>query len=446
MPAELALLIQTFSEIWKIIFPYLLAIKAFVLQFWILALPFIAYRPLRFLYPAYIHDQWDFMPPRKRIVLEIKVPQTNLRPIKAMENVFNSLWGTWDPPSNWKADHFEGKKILGMSFELVGIDGIPHFFVRLPAGNRKLFEAAVYSQYPDVEIVEVPDYVKNIPTDIPNREWDLWGTDFVFTKKEEVYPIKTYEQFFEEKPDVPKEEKRIDPLSSLFETISKTGPGEQVWIQIWMMPVGAVGYKADPLIDIGKKLIDKLVKRPEKAKPRTLIADFWELLIHGKIPEGAAKEESFLPPEMKLTSGEKEVVSGIERKISKNLYWGFIKYLYVAKRKVFFNGSKGFAISFFSQFNTQNMNSLRPFSDTITKVQAPEILTDRKLYLRKRDLFSRYSTRDNAFVPFPGGMIHMNVEELATLYHFPGLEAVPTMSLKRIESKKAAPPVELPVE
>ncbi len=455
MPPELVLLSQAFSVFWKLIFPYVLALKALILQFWLLAVPFILYPQLHRIYDFFIGDKWNSEKNRIRIVLEIKVPQDLVRPMKAMEAVFNAFWGSYDPPSNWKPRHFDGKKILGASYELVGIDGVPHFFIRIPVSNRRLLESVIYAQYPEVEIIEVPDYVKNVPQDVPNKEWDLWGCDFMPAGWEddpykEIYPIKTYDQFFEEKPDVVKEEKRIDPLSSFFETISRASPGEQLWVQIWGMPISGAKenyFAGQPFFKAGRKLVDKLAKRPEKPKFKSLIEDFFNLLFGGEIQTNLKAEEgTFLPPEMKLTSGERDIVAAVEKKISKNGFYCFIRYLYIAKRKVFFSASKGFGIGFFSQFSTQHMNNLKPMKRTITKIQSPSLFTARQLYVRKRDLFSKYSTRDPYFNPYPGGMFLLNVEELATMYHFPGAEAVPTAALKRIETKKAAPPMELPTE
>jgi hypothetical protein len=106
-----------------------------------------------------------------------------------MENVFNSIWGSYDPPKDWRASHFEGKVILPISFEIAGIDGVPHMYLRTSSSNRKQIESAIYSQYPEVEIVEVPDYTKQVPMDIPNQDWDMVGADFELMKPE-VYPSK----------------------------------------------------------------------------------------------------------------------------------------------------------------------------------------------------------------------------------------------------------------
>jgi len=427
------------------IIPDILILKALILQLWWIFPPFLIYGHLKFYYLDYMANHWNGDKSRERIVLEIKIPHEILRPIRAMENVFNSIWGTYDPPKDWRASYFEGKTILSTSFEIAGIDGVPHFFIRLPKSNRKIVESSIYSQYPEVEIVEVPDYTKQVPMDIPNKEWDLWGTDFEMLKPD-VYPIKTFEQFFEENPDSNKEEKRIDPLSSLFEMITRTTKGEQMWIQLTMWPISV---KEDDFYKRGRAEVDKLANRGSKSVSfGPMIKDFFSLIFTGEIPEPPKEKETILPPEMKLTQGERDIVYAIEKKISKVCYKGFIRYIYLAKRDVFFGGAKGFGVGFFSQFTTQNLNNLKPWSETTTKIQSPDIFTARRLYVRKRDMIDKYRRRDPAFDPFspPEARYVLSCEELATMYHFPGESSVPTKGLERIEMKKGAPPTTLPVE
>ncbi|MFA5755282.1 MAG: hypothetical protein WC909_02920, partial [Candidatus Paceibacterota bacterium] len=379
------------------VLPYFLILKALIIQFWWIVPPFLLYDKMKFFFLLHMGMSWAGESLREPILLEIKIPHNLTRPIKAMENVMNSIWGGYDPPKDWRASYFEGKVILSTSFEIAGIDGVPHFFVRIPKSNRKLIESAIYSQYPEVEIIEAPDYTKQIPMDIPNNEWDMWGTDFELIKPD-VYPIKTYEQFFEERPDSPSEEKRIDPLSSLFETISRMNKGEQMWIQLTMWPISP---KENDYVGRGKKEVDKLVSRPGALEKKSIISDFFTVLFTGKMPEPPQEKENFLPPEMKLTPGEREIVGAIEKKIAKPCFQGFIRYIYVAKRDVFFGGAKGFGVSFFSQFATQNLNNLKPWGDVTTKIQSPDIFSARRLYLRKRDILDKYRRRDPSFDPYP---------------------------------------------
>lgn len=413
------------------------------MQFGWFILPFLLYKPLRFAYVLYMQTKWVISV--KKVVLEIRIPQHVTKPVKAMENVFNAIWPVYDPPKDWRTTFFEGKVILSLSFEIVGVDGIPHFYIRVPEGSRRMVESAIYSQYPDVEIFEVPDYTQNVPGDMPNKDWDLWGCDFM-PLKEDVYPLKTYTDFFEENPEA-KDEKRLDPLSSLLEIISTLKKGEQIWIQMTIMPISV---KEVNFVKRGKEVIDVLVKRTKAKKddnPWPMFLEALSILITNKgfEKEEEKKEEAF-PPEMRLTPGERDIVAAIERKISKTCYTSNLRYIYLAKRDVFFGGAKAYGPSFFSQFGTQNLNGLKPWGDTITKVQAPDFFTKRRLYLRKRNLFYNYVERNSAFDPFPGGTFLLCSEELATIFHFPGIEVAPTQSLKRIDTKRAAPPMSLPIE
>ena len=119
-----------------------------------------------------------------------------------------------------------------MSFEMTGHAGGIRFYVRIPAQFRNMIESAIYSQYPDIEIVEAEDYVNIMPSVLPNKIYDLWGNNFILTKPN-AYPIQTYPYF----EDITKE-KRLDPVAVITEALSKTKEDEMSWIQLLIRPVG----------------------------------------------------------------------------------------------------------------------------------------------------------------------------------------------------------------
>jgi len=156
------------NKVVEILFPYVLLLKNIVVQFWWVVLPFFLYKYFfRFIFVLFMETKWNKS--FKRVVLEVKVPQYVNRPLKAMEDFFSAIWPIYDPPKDWRTTFFEGKTMPSVSFEIVGIDGEPHFFIRIPETVRKLVESALYSQYPEIEIVEVPDYAKSVPKNIPNE-------------------------------------------------------------------------------------------------------------------------------------------------------------------------------------------------------------------------------------------------------------------------------------
>lgn len=445
MSETATLLVDTLVVLEQTFTPFLLFLKELFFLFWWVPIPFILFPQLQFAYLLYKSTQFS-MTHDQKVLLEIKIPPEVTRPLRAMENVFNTVWSLYDPPS-FRELWFMGKYILAFNLEIVSIEGIPHFYIRVPKGARNSFESAIYSQFSDVEITEVSDYTQNVPQDLPNSDWDLWGADFMLAKPD-VYPIKTYEQFFEERPDSPAEEKRIDPLSDLLEIMSKLGKDEQLWIQMRLSPVT---NKQNNFIDRAREILDKMLKRatPKPVEFKPMAQEALEIFVSGKpgeMPKEEQATDSLMFSEFMLTSGEREVVSAIEKKVSKPMYNTAIRFIYLAKREAFFGPAKGYAFNFFSQFSSHNLNFFAPIPETMTKIKSPNIFTKRRLHFRQRNMFLRYINRETAFDPYPGGTFILNSEEVATLFHFPGMEVAPTKAVPRVEIKKAPPPSDLPIE
>jgi len=442
MPA-LPLVILEVSEVVSKIFESLYppVWEIFKLWWW-LPVPLVLFFPLRYLYLWYIEDKW--FDEIEWVMVEVKMPREIDRPIKAMEQVMNGFWVVYDAP-DFKERWLEGKFLLRFSLEVASIDGVVHFFIRMARAMKEIFEAAVYSQYPEVEIQEVPDYTKDMPQNVPNKEWDLWGCDYELSKGN-CYPIRTYAKFFEPSPEYKEEERRIDPLAVLVEGLSKLKKGEQFWFQIVVKPITD---EQIPWTKECKKLVDKLVRRPEEAKPKSiisLIGGAFQFLITGKLPEEEKKKEELIPPEMKLTPGEREIVSSIEEKIGKQGFETNVRFIYFGKKELFFKGRLRFGLNFTNSFSTVNLNTIKPWGKTITKVTPPAPFREKRLYLRQRRLFKRYIRRWSPLFPASGGTFILNAEELASLFHFPSEAGAPTPAFPRIEAKKGGPPPSLPTE
>lgn len=413
-----------------------------VKAWWWLPLPFLLLKPLLFLWLWWRNQLFTKTLPK--IMLEVKIPREVLKPIKAMENVFSGFWALYDPP-NWKEKWIEGKYLIGLSIEIVNIDGHTHFFFRVPKQLKNTIEASIYSQYPDAEIAEVSDYTEAVPPDIPNQDYDLWGCDFQ-TLKEDIYPLRTYATFFEKEPGI-KEEKRIDPMASLLEGMAKLKKGEQMWLQFIIKPVT---NKETGFQDRAKKKVNELVHRPKPKPLKPIIQEAAEILLFGPPKEEEKEEEPILPPEMMLTPGEREQVSAIENKASQYIFEVSIRFIYLAKRDVFFKPHIKIPLAFFTQFSTQNLNGLKPWGRTITKVTY--FFVKRRVFLRKRRIFRLYKNRLPPLFPLksrPGGLegvFVLNTEELASLFHFPSRVVAQAPFFERLESKKGEAPPTLPTE
>jgi hypothetical protein len=428
---------------WKVLFPILKIIWN-ILSIWgWVILAFLLWKPFKHFWLYWREEQW--WNKQKHVLFEIKIPKEVLKPIRAMEVVLSGLWQILYSPPNWYEKWIDGQDDLSYSFEIVSLGGEPHFYIRAPEKLRDVIEANVYSQYPEAEISIAEDYAKYVPQDIPNKDWDLWGADYVLAKPS-PYPILTYKKFETESEAM--EEKRIDPVAGLLESMAKINPGEQLWVQIKACPLSQEFI--NPFLDEAKALRDKLAKRPTPTKSKSMAGEAFEFLAFGKVPEEEQKKEELIPPEMKLTPGEKDIIMAVEEKMAKPLFRANMRFIYLGKKEVFFKPNARLGFNFFAYFTTVNCNSLIPFGKTMTKIKQNWydffFFIPRRLFLRKRKLFRNYKERVPPFYPRPGGTFWLNIEEVASLFHFPSSIVAPTPTMSRVESKRGGPPSELPVE
>lgn len=432
-------LMSVAPEYLAIAMPYFEIVKKIFINWWWVILPFILWKPATFFWLWWRNELW--WGKQKQIILEIRIPRENPKPIRAMEPVITGLWQIWSEP-NWIEKWWDGQDLLSYSFDIVSIDGVPHFYIRCHKSARGLVETHLYSQFPEAEIFEVDDYAKKVPQDIPNKEWDLWGTDYKLTNKN-CYPIKTYRDFETEREA--KEEKRVDPMASLLEGMGSLKKGEQIWVQIRATAIGG----EIPWIKQGKDEINALVSRKKPSPATTILEDVITVLKGGTLSAGEEKKTEVIPPEMKLTPGERDIVAGIERKISKLGFEVGIRYIYLSKKDVMVKPNLRLPMSYFTNFGTNTCAPV-PNGKTIPKVRKkwydPFWFPERRLYLKKRKIFRRYVERLPYDYPLSGGSFVLNTEELATIWHFPSRTLTPASQVPRVEAKKGEAPLELPIE
>ncbi|MGD0576531.1 MAG: hypothetical protein ABSA74_00440 [Candidatus Staskawiczbacteria bacterium] len=444
---------------WVILFLVILWVP-FLRVWWWFFLPLMLGVQLRTLYLWWINWDYDYAKARW-VILEIIPPKELLIPVKAMEDVFSVLWPIWDRPTfreKWCDGELDNADFgpFWFSWEIVSIEGKIHFYIRFLEQHRLAAEMALYAHYPDIEIHEVPDYTKLVPPTIPNEEWDMYGEDWIL-RQPAAYPIKTYEKFFEPQGErIAAEEKRIDPIIGLLEGMSKLGPGEHYWVQFITVPINDLDepeWRKE-----GKKIIDKLSKRPEDKEP-TLMEDLayvGKQIAMGPEKEGSGESAkySWLPQnkeetgerEMVLTPGEREIITEVENKMKKPVFRTSVRGVYVAKRDAWNSPNGKIMRSYASHFLTANLNTLGFTGDTRPKVHF--FWRKRRVFLRARKMFRMSVLRFPAAFPDPHRYCPiLSSEEMATLYHFPlrvsGMVG-PTMA--KVESKKAGPPPNLPTE
>jgi len=380
----------------------------------------------------------------KHVLLAIDVPKESEQSPKVAEYIFSQIAGI-ERKGNFVERNFHGYSEPSVSLEIISLEGYIQFLIRTPEKFRDVIEAAIYAQYPDAEITEVKDYAKNIPSEFPHERYHLWGTELVLTNKD-FYPIRTYPEF---EHSLSQELK--DPMAALLEIMSRLQKGEYLGLQIIITPTMAKEWRKQ-----AKEYVMKLIGKETGKKPGKDL--FWlpRMTTHGLVEsltatlieptpwgETAKKEnndQKGFSLMQYLSPGERNRVEAIENKLSKIVFETKFRMIYWGKRNVFHKGrGVNAVIGAIKQFNTGDLNGFKPDKKTKTKVDY--WLVKKRVAWRQRKIARNYRYRSN----WRGAKSYMlNIEELATLFHFPVLTVKAPLVQKTV-LKKAEPPTGLPV-
>jgi hypothetical protein len=383
------------------------------------------------------------------VFLQIKVPRANMISTLAVENIFAQMHTLHRSLTRYEK-FVEGQTQLWYSLELVSFGGKVSFILRVPRKNQHAVESAFYAQYPEAEIVEIEDYMKNFEYD-PQKpgDYDIFGTEFKM-RDDQVIPIKTYKDF----EHTTAEEAVIDPLANIFITLERILPHEFVGIQMLIQPIQDDEWKA--------KAEHKILELTGAEVPHKLsFVDFfmapfnWFAKLSYKealLAHKHAEHDENRPRNnwLNMTESEKERVTMIEKKLHKAAYQTKIRHIYIAPKDQYDKGRRFEVIGAYRHFGSGLHNTLKSDQRIWTKVdpyfspglEAP--ILEWKTNSRKREFIKGYKKRS---IHIGAGKFILNIEEIATLYHFPITTKTTTVSsaIDRTESKKSQPPVDLPI-
>lgn len=388
----------------------------------------------RELYLFYIQGQ--FAKGLKYILLAVDIPRGNAQSPKAVENLFTYLGGAHGSVSFYEK-WFEGRFQQAFSFEIVGIDGYTQFIIHTPVEQRFLLESAIYSQYPDAEISEIDDYTTNVPNRFPDDEWDLWGGEFILNAPD-AYPIKLYSEF--ESNQGEPEERFKDPMAALMDLTSSLNKGEQIWVQFIIIPTD-FGWikKSDAEVD---KILGKESKKQQGFFMRFLVwlGDLSEQ-VFAIWKDIKPKDEKKAISMMELTPKKIKQIEAIQAKASK-LGFGFKMRAICIGRKGVFNKGKMVSglVGWIKQFTALDLNSFKP-DMKVTATKTAYFRKDARLVTKKNIIMENYVNRSLAGRP----AAILNIEELATLWHFPLDAVVKAPLIQKAPGRKSDAPATLPL-
>lgn len=339
------------------------------------------------------HDQakLDWMNTRKFKLIVIKVPKNNEKTPLAAEQMFVALHGIFNPESKFQED---------LSFEIVAKNQFIQFYVYIPIHLVDFVMGQIYAQYPTVEMEEAPDYTQY---ELPSK--GIAATEFVL-EKPEFYPLKTFVNF------------EVDPIASITAVLSNLKENEQIWIQTIISPADSTwqknAQKYSSAVRSGKPMGETTSRKIVKKASRVATEVLTQAVSGPREPEK--------PGEVKLSTMQEEGLKSIELKITKLGFKSKIRVLVIAKDEETARGKIASITGAFKQFSSSAINGF-----TIKKVISdPSVV---------RIFQYRYFGED--------GYI-LNVEELASVFHFPN-ESVATPTIVWAGSKKGEPPADLPL-
>ena len=361
--------------------------------------------------------------------MELKIPREIEQTPKAMQHILGMISNLANSPGSFKAEFVEGEVSKWYSLEIISMAGQIRYFIRMEKKVRPLVEAAIFSYYPSVEVVEAEDYMLNLPSDgidMEERNWDMWGQEIIL-KKPGIYPIKTYLSF-----DMDSEAKGFDPMSIFLELLSKLSGEEFLGIQILISPMSS------KWADNFKEELDKI--RGGK-----------------KGPDGEKKEK---------TSAETEIQKAVERNLGLPAFETIIRAIYMAPKPVFSDGFASKAVmSAFNQYGSYESNSfsgskrISPRAKGWWYLPGPLSFVKERTLHRKGHLILRYRGREvltrSPFGLFMSSSLFyrnkgsessvLTSEGIATLFHPPTHRVLTAPHIKRVDSKKGGPPAGLAI-
>jgi len=399
--------------------------------------------------------QQDFISGMDFVLLEIIPPRDVLRSPKAMELFFSNALYHWSMKGG-KEEYWQGAVWFWFSLEIVSLEGQVHFYIRTPTRIRSLIETQMYAQYPQARVIEVEDYTLAVDEITPESAWNGWGCEFKLTKPE-AFPLKTYIDYGLDED--PKEEYKVDPISPVIEFFGSLQKDEQAWSQIVITPSKKTWHTEGTWF--GKH--DWVEESKVQIKKR--------LLPYARQNKRLDKEGGFTI-EFRTPDFLKSAVTGLAAKTSKIGFDTGIRIMYVAKKEAFQINNRRNIRLIWRQYAKPDSNELYRFNSTQADAYNSQwfslsprkvmILANRMLHEYRERAFFHLPLRHHIisdhiikgpfmlivkqfFLPYFHHLTYvLNVEELATLWHFPGqILKVPT--LERIESKEASPPTNLPI-
>jgi len=298
---------------------------------------------------------------------------------------------------------FYGQRHIAL--EIVGHSGIVSFYTAVPIALAEVVKQAVVSAYPNARLEELPDH--NIFNSVGGISSTFGGE--LTLKEDYAYPIATYQEI------------KRDPMHSILNALAGLEKEDGVGIQILIRPAP----------DTWRKNASNVAASKRKGKKKIQFIG-----IDGLAWFGRALEALWKPPEdsgvsstsseSSISSHEEAIAASIEEKTKKP---GFETSIRVITSSNIAHRSETLlknVIASFALFDSPGKNGFK--------------------YTVAQDIESFATAYILRFFPQSENKSILNSTELATLFHFPQQNDLPTSQVSRQDSKQVDGPRNVPDE
>jgi hypothetical protein len=287
-----------------------------------------------------------------------------------------------------------------ISFEIVAHEGLVHYYAVVPVVLVEVVKQAVAAAYPSARLEEVEE--RNIFSQAGRMSGTIGG-EFTL-KKDFIYPIATYQ------------DTKRDAARAMLNAFSAAAREDGMAIQFLLRPAQEGWTKAS--VDAVEK-----IKREKRMGGGTLGLRGANGLLEALWKPPSEQANDLQPEERQLTALEQSAIDAIEEKTRHSGYEVLVRVVVSSNTAARAQGLLKNVVASFSLFDSPSYNG---FIFTPTK--------------NVDDLVTSYIFR---FFPQSLSKNVLNTVELATLFHLPDQNSIPTSQVKRQMSKQVDGPTQV---
>lgn len=317
--------------------------------------------------------------------------------ISKAQTVYNIIAGTWKKSFGYK---FYGQRHF--SFEIIASGGFIYFYAAVPINLLDVVKQAINSAYPTARVEEVSEH------NIFSKEGKIEGTlgGELTLKKSHIFPIATYQDL------------KRDPMQALLSSMAGLDKEDGAAIQILLRPANQ-GWRKGATSYTSKK------RKGHQTSHGIEAVSWWLKSIAVALfkPPDPAKEKE---GGKELSNLEQSRLDSIDEKTRYPAFEVAIRLVASSTTSQRAKTILDQVISSFSLFDMPEKNGFK--------------------YTPAKDVESLVSAYIMRFFPKQNDQSILNSIELATIFHFPDQENIPTSQLVKQSSKQVDGPRNIPEE